>query len=373
MSASPSSPSDPVVIRCMCGRRYRIRDAKAGMRTRCPECDSLVEVTEADLETSFSADGLINLHEDQTEAREAILVSDDGLRLAAKGARPGVTGKTTHTSEDAMLAAALGGRSAASFNPEARGTVASGEPPPRQRAFVEDLLASFWCAGNKNNAINIVMTALPLAVLWIVTPWIPFPFNLLTIVPLFIIVIWIIQFYWFVLVATTRGEDEIPWFESDWNLWDDVARPFFWVMWISFLCSVPSMWANIYLPAGQTTSVLSWVLLAGGWFFWPVAVMSYAMGRSFTFLRPDWLIRCIVGIGPVYILAWVLVIGTLAAWYGFYAGMAVLESLPLVAQALLSFVVWPLAACLNIYFGYVLFRMIGLLFRHYRASFPWKF
>lgn len=372
MSGQSSTPSREVIIRCMCGKRYRIRNAEAGMRSRCTECDSLVEVTEADLSTDFTADGLINLHEDRVEAQDAILISDDAVRLAQKGSRPGVTGKVTHTNEEALLVAALGGRSAASFSAEARGTIAS-EPAPIQRTFINDLVASFWCAGHKKNAIKIIVTAMPLGVVSVITDWLPYPFKFIMFVPLFIILMWIIQFYWLVLQTTTRGEDEIPWFDTDWNLWDDVARPLLWVTWTSLVCSMPCLWVLMYAPKSPNTIALSLILLALGWFFWPVAVMSYAMGRSFAYLRPDWLVRCVYGIGPVYLIAWVLVMGTIAAWYGFYIGIGLLDNLPLWAKGLLAIVVSPLAACVNLYFGYVLFRMIGLLFRHYRTRFPWKF
>ena len=136
---------------------------------------------------------------------------------------------------------------------------------------------------------------------------------------------------------------------------------------------MPCLWVLMYAPKSPNTLALSLVLLALGWFFWPVAVMSYAMGRSFAYLRPDWLVRCVYGIGPVYLIAWVLVMGTIAAWYGFYIGIGLLDNLPLWGKGLLAIVVSPLAACVNLYFGYVLFRMIGLLFRHYRTRFPWKF
>jgi hypothetical protein len=368
----------------MCGKRYRVRNALPGARTECSECGSLVEVTAADLVTGYTADGLITLHDDQIEAKDAIPVGDNTVRLADKGSRPGVTEKSILVHEEAAIAAAMAGRAIDGLGGLSHGTVGSdvydeSEPGARRRGFVNAMLASFWFAGRRKNAMNLVLTAMPLALTQMLWAVLPFPFSLLALFFLFIMIMAIVQFYWSVLIHTTRGEDEIPWFDTDWNMWDDIVRPLWWIIWISVLCSVPSMVVARMMPPGPSAELAGWIALAGGWFFWPVAVMSYALGRSFAFLRPDWLVRCIIGIGPAYLIAWGLVMLTLIGWWGYYhaeswlAGQFVAAGLPVVFEWLMIPVMACVSSFMTVYFGYVLFRMIGLQFRHYRDRFPWKF
>ncbi len=361
--------SHAVLVRCVCGKKYRISNAVAGARTTCPVCGSLIEVTEADLVTAFSPDGLIRVHEDGEPVRDAIPIAHEPVRLAGRGESVGLTGRTDYSTEDALLATALGGR--------APSLSAGGAEPLRRRPFVEDLLASFYFAGNRNNAMNVLITSVPFTVLTLVMAATPFLFKPLAIPFWLIVVAYIIQFYWQVLRDTARGDDEIPWFDTDWDMWSDVIFPLWWIAGISLLCSGPAIILAVYTPmATPGARILYWVLLAAGWFFWPVCVMSVALGNTVLFLRPDWIVRCVIGIGPTYAVAWALTMLTLAGWYfvSYLTSAApFLRGAPLVLQFLgLSFLV-ALSSAANLYFGYVLFRNLGLLFRHFRARLPWKF
>ncbi len=382
MAKATAGTSRDIVVRCMCGKRYRVRNAQLGARTECSECGSIVEVTAADLETGYSADGLINLHQDQIEAKEAIPVGDNTVRLADKGSRPGVSHKTVLIHEEAAIAAAMAGRAIDGLGGLTSGAVASDvyddEGAPR-RGFVIAMLSSFWFAGRGKNAMYVVFTAAPLALTQILWAIIPFPFSLIALFFFFVMMIALVQFYWSVLIHATRGEDEIPWFETDWDLWDDVVRPVWWIGWISVCCSIPSFVVGRMMPPGPAAELAGWAALAAGWFFWPVAVMSYALGRSFMFLRPDLLIRCILGIGPAYVIVWALVMTTLIGWWAAYYGQAWL-AIQMGAAGAPTAVLWVVSvvmavtnAFLTAYFGYVLFRMIGLQFRYYRDRFPWKY
>ena len=147
------------------------------------------------------------------------------------------------------------------------------------------------------------------------------------------------------------------------------------VVGLSFACSLTGLWVLWYVPETNPQKLLLiWVGLGLGWLFWPVAVMSVALGHTILFIRPDWLARCIIGIGPVYLLAWLLVMITLVAWIFYWA--TPLPSVAGVHVAVRIFLAAAIRICsvaVNFYFGYVLFRMLGLLFRHFRARFPWKY
>lgn len=362
------APSQSVLVRCVCGRKYRIAGAAAGARTTCPACGSLIEVTDADLETGFSPDGLIRVRDEPAEARDAIPVSDEPVRPAGRGEPLGLTGRADYSTEDALLATALSGRAPSLSSPT------GGGEPLRRRPFLDDLLASFYFAGNRNNALNVLITSLPFSILTLVTVGLPFIFKPIAIPFWFIVVAYIIQFYWQVLRDTARGDDEIPWFDTDWDVWSDVIWPVWWVGGVSLLCSAPAILLTVYTPGASPA--LYWALLAGGWFFWPVCVMSVAIGHHIAFLRPDWIVRCVIGIGLPYVSAWLLTMLTLAGWYltsYLSAGASVLRSAPVFVQVVGLAILVTVSSAANLYFGYVLFRNLGVLFRHFRTRLPWKF
>ena len=96
-----------------------------------------------------------------------------------------------------------------------------------------------------------------------------------------------------------------------------------------------------------------------------MVLISAGLGDSFAVLRPDRVLRCILRVGSSYVLAWVAI--------------AVAVAVPVAARALLdvpnSFLVqvlWLLADwVLVMYAGFVAFRTLGLVYRHFRPAFPW--
>lgn len=375
----PESPAS-VLIRCVCGKRYRVKNAHVGFRTTCAACGSLIEVTQADLSTGFTSDGLIRMSNDDEEARDAILVAPEPIRLAEKGARPGLTGAIKYTSEDSLLTTALTGRAPATFGDSPGAMLTATEQPAAVRSFVGDLLASFLFANNRNNAIYLAVGAVWCTALIIVTMLIPFIFKPIVIPGVVLLFIYLSQSYWLVLRMTAQGDDEIPWFAADLDLTEDVVRPTFWVGLVSLVCSAPAMILSSYAQAalsGPALHAAVALILLVGWFFWPVALMSIAIGQSIWFLRPDWLVRCAIAIGPTYALAWLLAAGVVVG------GVQALEFVGWLASLtfglhwtirLLTLFLFPaVASSISIYLGYVLFRTIGLLYRHHHQKFPWRF
>lgn len=363
----------PVLVRgrCKCGRRYCIRNARAGVTVACPNCGRPIPITGADLLTADADARLIPVQGEAVEPLEVIPIDHGRLNLAAAGSQPGFTGKTALNHEEAMLASAQ--RGALGFNlsyddmhpgAETDGAAVLIELEPIRREFVHDLFASFLCAGIPRNALNLLVTALAF---WIIVAaqhvLAPFGLLILLVAPLYLVVIvYAMQFYWSVLRLTAAGEDEIPWAQSDTSFWDDGVKPILWMMAIAAFCTAPAwLYAWLFGRAGGVDPVIEYVLLGVGWFFWPVAVMSVALGNSIAFVRPDWLIRCVVGIGPVYLVAWLAVLIAVGGWVATWR--------------LTEWLIWiPVAGMIiNLYFGYIVFRTLGLLFRHFRERFPWKF
>lgn len=355
--------------RCKCGRRYCVHHAQAGVTVACPNCRRLIPITEADICAAEAETRLLPVQADTAEPREAIPVDHGRLKLAPEGSRPGLTDKTALYHEEAMLANAQRGarlinRTFDEIYPPPPAVGAIIELEPVQREFVHDLFASFYCAGIPRNALSILATALAcwlVVSLQVLTPRYPAIYILL--IPLYAIIsVYIVQFYWSVLRMTAAGDDEIPWIQSDWGVWEDGLKPLIWMIAISAFCSAPAwIYAEWAARAGFVDPVIQMLLLGIGWFFWPVAVMSVSLGNSILFVRPDWLVRCVIGIGPVYLVAWLAVIISVGGWYATWRIGHILIWIPVVGMAI------------NLYVGYVVFRTLGLLFRHFRARFPWEF
>ena len=190
-----------------------------------------------------------------------------------------------------------------------------------------------------------------------------FPLFLLLMVPIYgVVVLYAIQFYWAVLKHTANDEDVIPWAQTDWSFWYDGFKPLTWMIIISFLCTLPALVLRWLAPPPLNSDPAAFAIaLAAGWFFWPVAVMSVALGNTILFVRPDWLVRCVIGIGPVYLVAWMAVLLAVIGWVLFLQFWQYWIWIPVLGFAV------------NLYFGYIVFRTLGLLFRHFRARFPWQF
>ncbi|MFO0839241.1 MAG: hypothetical protein U1D55_12050 [Phycisphaerae bacterium] len=357
-----STPTAPVIHgRCACGCRFRIRNAAPGIAVSCPRCSRAISITDADLRAAFMNEPVALLQGDSAGAPMAELVDYGELRLAEKDARPGLTGRTEESHEEAMLMRALAGGLSLGL-PSGSGTsrsiaTSAGLPPARARTFVEDVFLSFVFAGVANNALNILATSsiASLAVALLIV--LPFGMGFICLIPLVGVVLYLVQFCWSVAKNTANGEDEIPWFEADWDLMEDAVWPALQILGVSFLCTVPALLVAAVFPS----DVVLLAALAAGWFFWPVAILSLSVGDSVMMLRPDLLVRCIFGIGPAYLLAWGVSIAVAFLWsialtYGWR-----LLYIPVVGVAL-----WY-------YLSYVLYRTIGLLFRHFRHRLPWRF
>jgi hypothetical protein len=361
----------PILVRgqCACGKRYRIRNAQAGITVMCPICRRPIPITDADMRAAEADTRLIPVQTESSEPLEVIPVDYGELTLAGEGSRPGLTGRQALDHEEAMLFnAQRGGLLAEREFAEApgrrsrRGPSVFVELEPSQRGFVGDLLSSLYFAGSAYTALNalaiaivcmligILYHSLPRTLLWFVVPvW-------------GLLVLFVVQFFWSVLRRTAFGEDRVPLAAPDSSFWHDAVKPLFWLLGVSLLCCMPAWllgrFASLVTPVYPFVLVLA---LGAGWFFWPVAVMSVGLGNSIVLLRPDWLVRCVIAIGPAYIIAWVAVLVAAAGWFVFDV-----VSGPRVWPGVLGFGV-------EAYLGYGLFRTLGLLYRHFHVRFPWWF
>jgi hypothetical protein len=362
--------------RCGCGRRYRIRNAKPDLIVTCPNCGRTIMVTRADLKAAGAGEMLVPLQPEQTEPMEALLLDEVELRPAPSGSEPGLTGRQVHTHEAALLADALAPNrhiehGAGAYSPGAPRSSHGRVSRVRPGAFLLDLLASFWFAGRPRNALVLAVTilgcALPFLLLALAQPFIGFVTTLLALGVGFAVLLHLLQFFWHVMTMTAAGEDDLPIVPHRWDWIDDALKPLVWLVAITALCSLPAESAMWFAPPGPYRLPLIWAGLLAGSFVWPIALLSVALGDTIFALRPDWLVRSVFGIGPAYLAAWALVLAVVAAVIGFVQLDPAAMAWPTVTVYL-----YPLGAVAAVfYLAYVLFRTLGLLFRHFRERLPW--
>lgn len=362
---------------CACGKRYRIRHAVAGVAVSCPNCSRVISIRQSDIDAAEQdVLPLSATYGMQVEPKEAILLDKSSLRLAASGTRPGMTDTIRYTNEEALLNRALSGRSVNVptginvFSP-------TGEPletVPR-RPFAIDMLASFWFAGSWRNALNILITAVCYFMLQLVATG---PLWAVGFILQIMIFSYLCQFLWMVMKETASGEDDIPWFDWEFDLLDTVVLPAFWITAITLILTIVPLglvrWLTTPYP-GREWLYLS--ALAVGWFFFPVAVMCVAIGHSIKAMRPDHMVRALIAIGPWYLFAWPMVMVVLAGWVFLPMLAEVMTWVPflsgIVSSSAKTILFRAIGSGITLYLGYVLFRMIGLLFRHFRRRLPWGF
>jgi len=361
----------PVFVhgRCACGQRYRLRNPAAGVTVQCPHCGRPITVTADDLRAAAEP-RLIPLEHEAAPPQDAIPLEPGRLPLAPSGSEPGLSGRVAADHEEAMLAHALS-RWTRLNSPDdeplsSRGRTWAPGLASRRRGFLLDLLASFYLPMLPRNLLSVAATTL---VAWVLLTCVVFGIRVISILAWLVAAGYVVQFLWTVLGETENGEDEIPLFQADWSWWDDAIKPTLWLVAISFACSLPVLCGATFISATAPAKPMALiVLLALGWFFWPVAVLAVSLGNTLSFLRPDWLVRCVIGVGPLYLVFWAMTLMAIAVWVGYGYWMARL-SLPLLGWVGLTL---P-GTFVDIYVGYVLFRNIGLLFRHFRNRLPWRF
>ncbi len=363
MAASQSGPDLPqpgCIARCACGQRVRIAAPRPGARYGCPKCKRPLRIPAAAPQVP------------PAPSRPA------SVAAPAAGA-PNGPAAAAPADGDLFLDLAVGPAvavdgpppvaAAAPDVPMEDGTTTTTRPVhfTASRSFLHDLATAFVLNGRPQNVIGVLAMGLACGVPSILRS-VPFLSCLiwpLLVVVYVIVLLYVIQFLWHTLTSTAGGEDEIPLIQPDFSWWDDAVMPAIWLMAISGLCFGPALYFRFFAETRESLLVLG--LMIAGSFFWPVAVMSVALGDSLLFVRPDWLLRCIFGIGPVYIVAWLTLVASLF--------VSVWMQVAAIPHNLLAFIlIYPLASwIIRIYFGYVMFRILGLLFRHFRERFPWNF
>jgi hypothetical protein len=197
----------------------------------------------------------------------------------------------------------------------------------------------------------------------------------------FMITAYIFAYMFDVLVSTAGGEDELPNLPvlTDW--WDDIIRPYLLFQFSFLYALLPGIAALIYFlisfygsevetfPANQL--VLLVALFGLGLFFWPMTIMGLALGGSIVTIRPDYVLRSIMGTFFPYLACCVSLYLCCLAWgISHFSFSAVVAKEGSIAGYILIGLAGQIGGlCLWIY----AMRTMGLLYRHYKHRLAWDF
>ena len=375
---------DALLVRgtCACGQRYRIRNASIGVSVLCPTCRRAITIADADLRAAWADARLRPIQEVDPSPLEAIPLDYGELRIAARGSKPGLTGDEAYDHQEALMMRAMRGWSSLVGSDDNEVALDGRAPlserlaaPQRTRKFAADVLASLYFAGNARNAIIVLCSAIAacgfLALLLLPTTVVPAAQNVAHIiggVSLGMILAYKLQFWNALLILTAEGREDVPWL-GGWSFVHEWLRPTFRVIIVTAVCLSPEWAIDNFAPidAPWRRVALGAAIVLGAW-LWPMAMMSTTVGESLSYLRPDRLLRSIIAVGGSYWLAALIALIVNLAWHGAVIGVSELPRLTMVFVFLAPFGI----VLASLYFGYVLFRTVGLLYRHFYRRMPWR-
>lgn len=182
---------------------------------------------------------------------------------------------------------------------------------------------------------------------------------------------WLLGFYLNIIYETAYDIDNLPEIylgTSITFIWY-VIKPLAVFLFTMVVVQLPFIIALAILQRPDLAAEDSWraeiilqVLFAFGLFLFPAAILTMAVGRDFTLLRPDYVLAPIVrAFRPYLVVAGLLIAaGVLEMQAQQYTG----QDVPAAAGHLLL----NLAAQVVVI---IAMRSIGLFYRHYSCYFPW--
>lgn len=357
--------------RCRCGQRYRIRHATPGRVVNCPKCGRPIVIRPEDITAAQSG---LPLAPDQPEGEPLDAIPLDGaeLRLAPAGAAPGLSDQQVIPADDVAVSGATRTLRLHS-GPDAPAAVSHWDSDLDEGSgfspLVRDLALGFVLAGRPANLGHLLLrAAICTVMLWFLVMT-PLFFRFIVGWLLFFgVLLYAVRFVWGTLTLSAAGEDDLAALSEDWSWLADAVLPALWLALFTVASLVPWALVTWFVPATQPGRPgLQLAALALGVFFWPAMVLAASLASPLAAVRPDILIRVVIGIGPAYLLAWGVVLATFALWLGMLwsiGWLAVLTPLPGVGLLFLSI----FAA---LYSGYVAFRTLGVLYRHRSDRLRW--
>ncbi len=326
---------------CFCGARYDVADVYAGKRVECPKCGSRIAVP-----TSRPAD------------LEPFDLSDDD---GAKSAGAGMT--AARQEAEAVWA---------SLRKAPKGMSA---PPP----VVIETSSGFWRDAGESFllffSLEACFTILFLCFINVVVTFLS-AFACLGFILGMLFYGYLCSYYMRTVRAAAAGESGIPRIGIGANVVDDMILPMFQWLGCQLFVLAPAMIAaaicGLYaVPSGISVAICG-VLGAMGMFFWPILLLTVALGGFSMLYRFD---RCVAAVfrspWPYLLICLLLLVAvaplSAAKVYIYVSGSKALAEV----LGISSFTLWLILLGLETYGLLVCSRLIGLYYHHFKEDFPW--
>jgi|GEM_PF-3521127 len=249
-----------------------------------------------------------------------------------------------------------------------------------QRGFWADARKSFTFLSEMDNAIVVIGYALLMTV-----------YSGFSILPGILGLIFTVFFYgllfafYFDIVQTTAGgEDDLPSLMEWDGFIDSALAPMLRFIGTIGVAMLPAVSARILLGWDMSASeaVLVLVLMALGWFFWPVIVLAVSTLGYGLVLRVDLLLRTpFVAFGAYLSVCALLVVALSLEWLGssaFYSDTShqLMDAMNVSRGSLPGFLFLVFETfvinAIAISSSVISMRLIGLYYRHFGHRFPWS-
>ncbi|OPZ98637.1 MAG: hypothetical protein BWY71_01210 [Planctomycetes bacterium ADurb.Bin412] len=360
----------------ICDKKLGVPDEYGGKKVKCPRCGNPIAVPQPQEEAveyrlseekSIWTDDLLNTGPESAsgDSEEGSENTDSPVAVEGENCCPKcgvIIGKGT-------VCSFCGHRIKTSRNSAA----GEGEKPPTSfKADLFRMVSPIHCLGDGITFFFLFMLSI-IASLPLGGPL----FGMAK----FMITAYIFAYMFDVVVTTAGGEDELPNLPvlTDW--WDDIIRPYLLFQFSFLYALLPGIAVGIYFlilfygseaetfPAGQL--MLLAVLFGLGLFFWPMTIMGLALGGSIVTIRPDYVVRSILGTFFPYLACCVSLYLCCLAWgiSHFSFGAVVAKEGSIAGYILMGLAGQIGGLCLWIY----AMRTMGLLYRHYRHRLAWDF
>lgn len=170
-----------------------------------------------------------------------------------------------------------------------------------------------------------------------------------------------------IIVHSAQGDDETPNFPDLNEWWPDILQPFLFLLGVFLVSFLPGLVLLLVSGDNVALKILSIVVLCFGTFYFPMALLAVAVSDNFVALSPHIVVPSMFRVFRPYTAAFIL-LATLFALRlagGWAAHLIPLETFfwKLLATVIMGFV--------SLYLLTVNMRVLGLLFRSYRARLGW--
>jgi len=169
------------------------------------------------------------------------------------------------------------------------------------------------------------------------------------------------------IAHTAQGDDELPDFPDVTEWWADILYPFFLFLGCFLVSFAPAILAGIATAGSDYAALAVLTMVALGALYLPMALLAVAVSDNFIALSPHIVLPSIFRVFVPYLVTLVF----LAFLVGIGFALDTAEDLVPISQVLLKIGATFMAAFVSLYLLSVKMRVLGLLFRSYRARLGW--